>query len=79
MSRFFNKSPLGFKDFVDIFLGQSDSKSPYNYKLHFMEYLENDANLDILFFKYEDLRDNLPNAVQNIVQHLGLAQVYRST
>ena len=65
----------GFKQFVDIFLGHSDAKSPYNYKQHFMGYLENDDDLDILFFKYEDLRDNLPNAVQNLINHLGFSQV----
>ena len=66
---------------MDIFLGfeAEDTKNPYNYKAHFMQYLENEFDLDIMFFKYEDLEQKPDEAIRNILDHLGLHQVTMTT
>ena len=60
---------------MNSFLGLEDAQNPYNYKSHFMPYLENKQKLDILFLKYEDLQQNPAAAVRNILQHLDLSHV----
>ena len=65
----------GFREFVDIFLGSIDPSNPYNYKTHFLQYLNNEQELDILFLKYEEVDQNPDKAVRNILEHLGLSEV----
>ena len=65
----------GFREFVDIFLGSTDPSNPYNYKTHFLQYLDNKQKLDILFLKYEEVDQSPDKAIRNILAHLGLNQV----
>ena len=64
---------------MNTFLGLEDHLNPYNYKTHFMPYLENKEGLDILFLRYEDFEQNPEAAVQKILQHLGLDTVTLTT
>ena len=50
----------------------SRERNPYHYKTHFLQFLENEHKLDILFLKFEDMDVNPSAALQEIINHLGL-------
>ena len=57
----------------------ADPSNPYHYKTHFLQFLENEQNLDILFLKFEDFDQNPEEAVREIQQYLGIKRKLRSS
>ena len=55
---------------MDLFLGCKYEENPYNYKTHFLQFLENENKLDILFLKFEDIDQNPGRALEDIIKHL---------
>ena len=53
-----------------MFLGSQDNENPYNYKLHFLQFLENEEDLDLLFLKFEEIENDPKRALQQIMDHL---------
>ena len=68
-SRYINCPISALKEFLDMYVR---GNSPYNYKEHFMQFMNNPADREVYAFKVEDLKSNPVHALHKLFQFLDI-------